>query len=397
VVAAEGGNETQNGHTAEPQTAATLPAPTITPNQVLKATAPFFPAGYLMREITDAELLLNHAAEVGTEVEAEVRQWVLEARLASDANALTEEKAANLLDALTKLAAVSHPVTSASLRVCANPKDGRKVIHFYGKMAVILACLIVPISLSTFISSHVSVEIQKDVDAANALAVKLSDELGPPPPQRMTNEVGFGATGASRNGVSEKDVINDLQVFAGTIRAIEGQARQLNRFVGYMVTDPFADGSPNRSQLELPPGLRVLYAQEAADKIDAYQSVRRFAQSIRQRVSIYYGAIGACILPALYALLGACSYLLRSYEEQIRNCTFAATDRHAARFLIAGISGLVVGLFNISDAGSTLSPLAIAFLVGYGTDVFFSFLEGFLQMFKKEAPAKPPVPAKPKG
>lgn len=48
-----------------------------------------------------------------------------------------------------------------------------------------------------------------------------------------------------------------------------------------------------------------------------------------------------------------------------------------ARFVVAAICGGVVGLFKtfaISDSAS-ISPLAIAFLVGYAADVFSSFLD----------------------
>ena len=56
-----------------------------------------------------------------------------------------------------------------------------------------------------------------------------------------------------------------------------------------------------------------------------------------------------------------------------------------AHFLIAGIGGAVVGLFSnfTISQGASISPLAIAFLVGYGVDVFFSFLEGLMQSFTK--------------
>jgi hypothetical protein len=70
------------------------------------------------------------------------------------------------------------------------------------------------------------------------------------------------------------------------------------------------------------------------------------------------------------------------YEDQIKNRTFIAGDRHIARYLIAGIGGLVVGQFNVTS-GAAISPFAVAFLVGYAADVFFAFLEGLLQMFKR--------------
>jgi hypothetical protein len=55
--------------------------------------------------------------------------------------------------------------------------------------------------------------------------------------------------------------------------------------------------------------------------------------------------------------------------------------------LIASIGGAVVGLFNnfTLTQGASISPLAIAFLVGYAVDVFFAFLEGLLKTFTKPA------------
>jgi hypothetical protein len=123
-----------------------------------------------------------------------------------------------------------------------------------------------------------------------------------------------------------------------------------------------------------------------------YQDVRYFAQSTREAVSTSIGAVATCVLPVLYALLGACAYLLRSIEEQFKLRTFNPPDVHTARFLIAAIGGAVVGLFNNFNItqNASIPPLAIAFLVGYAADVFFSFLEGLLQTFtKRGTPASP--------
>ena len=125
-----------------------------------------------------------------------------------------------------------------------------------------------------------------------------------------------------------------------------------------------------------------MLSREFAEKVEVYQDVRDFGISVREMVAVYYGAIAACLLPVLYALLGAEAYLLRLYESQIKNRTFTGRESHLARYLIAGIGGLVVGLFNIGQ-GITISPFAIAFLVGYAVDVFYSFLEGSLLAFKR--------------
>jgi hypothetical protein len=102
-------------------------------------------------------------------------------------------------------------------------------------------------------------------------------------------------------------------------------------------------------------------------------------------VSFFYGAFTACLLPVLYALLGTCAYLLRSFEQQMATRTFIPSIANSARFLIAAIGGAVVGLFNnfTIGQGASVPPLAIAFLAGYAVDVFFAFLEGMLQPFTR--------------
>ena len=132
------------------------------------------------------------------------------------------------------------------------------------------------------------------------------------------------------------------------------------------------------------------------DLTSTYQDDRLFAQDTLDLVSVYYGAIATCILPVLYALLGTCAYLLRTFEQQMAIRTFMPTVANSARFLIAAIGGAVVGLFNNFNItqGATIPPLAIAFLVGYAVDVFFTFLESLIGAFTKNKSATPsPQPA----
>jgi hypothetical protein len=101
----------------------------------------------------------------------------------------------------------------------------------------------------------------------------------------------------------------------------------------------------------------------------------------------FYGAINSCILPILYALLGTCAYLLRTFEDQMSTRTFIPTVANSARFLIAAIGGTVIGLFGGFTSQASASPLALAFLVGYGVEIFFAFLEGLIKSFTKNVPS----------
>jgi hypothetical protein len=331
---------------------------------------------YLDDALKHAELLLKHAAEKGTEIDPKIRNSIWQARGAAKSNRWDEVTAANLLTALTSLAAQVKPVTVKSLEC--SYKCTKRVLSCYYTVAALLALVIGTFSVAAFVASALSSAIRTDIVTGNELAVKLRVQLGPWP-----TETPHGYPPKN----DEADVITELQQFASTIRAIDGYARQLNFLVCLVpgaVSDPFREirGRPDeiRKKFELPEGLPNL-AEAASERTSVYQEVRYFAQNVLDEVSFYYGATTACILPVLYALLGTCAYLLRSLKKHIRNQTYIPHYANSARFIIAAIGGAVVGLFDnfTVTQGASISPLAIAFLVGYAVDVFYAFLDGLLQ------------------
>jgi hypothetical protein len=344
--------------------------------------------------LTDAERLLKYAAETGVDVDAATRAAVLQAR-STPIGSWTEPIIDNLLEALTKLAALLKPVTAASLK--AWNEDTSATVRYYLRIAIMLACVIVPASIASFATSALSNSLRADIASGNDLAVKLRAQLGPTPPPAQPGT----ATAALPPGVSDTDVIAELQEYAATIRLIDARARELN----WLVIPHEKPPTPSQSRtggglltkrgpaFELDPSLPNFY--EARDSATAaFQSVRYFAQSLLNDVSVFYGALTTCILPVLYALLGTCAYLLRNFESQMSNHTFIPSPANSARFLIAAIGGAVVGLFNnfsITPEAS-VPPLALAFLVGYAVDVFFAFLEGLLKAFTRtDPPPQPPA------
>ena len=75
-------------------------------------------------------------------------------------------------------------------------------MHTYLMWAIILSIVIIPASIATFVTSNIADSIRADIVKANALAVKLSTELGP----------------SARTDVGLTDRIADLQEYAATIR-----------------------------------------------------------------------------------------------------------------------------------------------------------------------------------
>jgi len=253
---------------------------------------------------------------------------------------------------------------------------------------IVLSAIIIPTTIATFVSSNMSAAIRDDINKANGLAVKLSTELGPP----------------ERTDVSLTEKIADLQDYASTVRLIYSRSRKLNHFVIPSVEiplplerpqgsagekmDPYQIALYLKGKFELPVPLPLdNLAKVRDDMTNTYQDVRYFAQTIRTDISTFYGAINSCILPILYALLGTCAYLLRTFEDQITKRAFVPSSANSARFLIAAIGGTVIGLFGNFTAQVSASPLAVAFLVGYSVEVFFAFLEGLIKAFTKSGPA----------
>ncbi len=337
---------------------------------------------YFREALEDAERLLKYAAELGIEVDAETRSAVLHAR-AVYPDGWTEDVAAKLLLALTSLASRVKPVTAASLK--AYQSETRPTMHTYLMWAIVLSAVIIPASIITFVTSNISEAIRSDIVKANALAVKLNTELS-----------------ASQTGVGLTDKITDLQEYAATTRLIFARANRLNQYVFPHVevprplqpdsaTDALHQAQYLKQKFELPVPLasdNVMKAGE--DMTETYQDVRYYAQTIMTDITTFYGAITSCVLPILYALLGTCAYLLRSFEDQMNTRTFIPSAANSARFLIAAIGGTVIGLFGNFSQQASASPLAVAFLVGYAVEVFFAFLEGLIKAFTKSpSPASP--------
>lgn len=321
--------------------------------------------------LDNAGHLLRYAVEAGIAIDPDTAQRIIQARIVGE-GAWNGDEAGRLATAITKLAALVHPVTAETLRACR--EQAYATIRNYRSMACALAAIILPLSMISFVYTGLSNAVTTDLTAANQLAVNLHAQLN--------------TAGAPTVTTAALNSLPDLQQYAVTIRSIRARTNQLSWFVP--VTFDFKEGAENRigGRLELDPSLSNNVPDLLANLnrlTAAYQTVRSDAKAVQDAASLLYGAISACILPVLYALLGACAYLLRIFSEQVASQTFRPTYAASARFVIAAIGGAIVGLFNNFSIGqgASLSPLAVAFLVGYAADIFFSFLEGSLQNFKK--------------
>lgn len=402
------------------------------------------PLAYVREALEDAEHLMKYAAEIGREVDKQTRDSVIEARVKIDSG-IDEVTTENLLDALTKLAQVVGPVTPESLRACAINRERPP----YRTLAIVLAIFIIAFSTVSFVTSAIATSIRNDITTANQLAVTLNAQFasptsvaalntgqrspanssaqtpsspvptttaepprvasfnaspreGCPPPSDVSNvyfeeSAQNTAAGSESTGTHPDDVEKNFQEYAAAIRRIDAHSRELSLYVHIYkyLFDPASIDAFHRIrncpidlnrvfELQLP---LANYKDEVVRRTRIYQLVRFYAQSTSDDVTFYYNAVSSCILPVLYALLGAVAYILKNFEQRIHERTYVPSRADSARFIIAAIGGMVVGLFSNFPTveGVKVSPLALAFLVGYAVDVFYTFLENLIQSFTKTA------------
>ena len=329
------------------------------------------------RSVDDAVVLIEYAAEAGIEMKAEDVAAILVMAADAQANATTRGRLAAFYAALTNVAARLSPVTADTIRACASPTAARslKRNQFW---ASILTALIITLSIIAFVDTSFATKLSADVDAENGRAVQLRTMLEHPD----TGGCSVLDTVTAQKARQSED-ITVLQQFAAGLRDIYGRAIKLNYFVMRIEHDPLELGSPQagrRDRLQLKPGL-INFDAEVVCKISAFEEVRDFAQNILLDNTVAFGAIAAYILPVAYAMLGALAFRLRAFSDTIRKRTYHPSYADSARMMAALIAGAIVSLFNGFNAQVTLSPLALAFLTGYGVEIFFTFLDTIINSF----------------
>jgi hypothetical protein len=98
------------------------------------------------------------------------------------------------------------------------------------------------------------------------------------------------------------------------------------------------------------------------------------------------------ILPVLYGLLGASVYVLRTIAREISEVTYTGDRGHLLRLALGTLSGLIIGWFVFLLPGqsivTSISPLALAFIVGYNTEILFALMDRVIAVFTKDPEEK---------
>ena len=363
----------------------------------------YAPDGFATDALDETHMLLAYAASSGINIEPEVSEAISRARAANERHNWNADIEAKFWPAKSKLSLSVKPVTVDTL---AAGKFGAaaSATRRYFRSTVILAAIIVPMSIVMFINTAVSNDVGNLLKENDTAAIAVHEQLvnyqsALEQAARTTRD---RADPVNSPGMSDAllspNLVEKLAQFARVSRQLFAESRVLNFFILNAAREPWwasiAKDSTGkdfaRANLELDvragdragDGKYPSITDEGFVKLAAYQDIRSFARQTQQMNLVIYGAVTAYVLPVAYSLLGACAFALRNMAAQTGTKTYQPSYSNRARLIIALIAGTVVGLFNNFTQGVSVSSLAIAFLVGYAVEVFFSFLDAFVHTFE---------------
>jgi hypothetical protein len=131
-----------------------------------------------------------------------------------------------------------------------------------------------------------------------------------------------------------------------------------------------------------------------ADMRTTFHTIRYYADDVRTDFGILYETVAGCLLPIFFAALGAVTFGLRDLRQRLETRTWVpqGTALPFLRVIIAAAAGFMLSLFSDFSTKSGLTPIALAFIIGYSVDVFFTFIDSIVLRFKTPI-TTPPKPA----
>jgi len=340
--------------------------------------------------LTESGPLLRFAAERVKDLNPDLALAIVEARAAADSDQWNPQISQRFWSAFARLCDLIQPVTMDCLAAAhrnIEPPRWRRFLggetksiaerssSRYSLALLLLLVLILPIQLYVWTCSNLSKKID-DLFAAEKLkyASLVQDFTKFDAETRGTQAETWSPDQKAR----AFKIINDSSSIDSDLDRIDTEARFLE-----IISTSFSQW-PSQS-IHLRPSIDAQwfnYYHGVSDRIRFMQSA---VLHVQEKANLIVGVLGAYILPILFGTIGAVAYVIRTISDQIRTSTFSTTSpiRHVMRAALGGMAGLVVGLFSDLSTKLSLSPLAVAFLAGYGVEAVFSMFDGIIEKFRQ--------------
>jgi len=338
--------------------------------------------------------LLRFAAENVKNLDPDLSLAIAEAHAAAAEAKWNPQIAQRFWGAFAKLCDLIHPVTMNCLSAADRKIDPPALLRFFGVgkksvaerssaryllLLIGLLMLIVPLQLYVWTCTNLSKKIDDLLAAEKVKYAAFIESYGQ---QAATAATKASATTQTAGTLSFMKAADPK--FSADADAIHDDLDRLATEAHFLEVISTVNFSVHEFSKYERPGTGAL-ASYLYDKTNYRTSAmqNRLLQ-IQEEAFLVVGVLGAYILPMLFGATGAIAYVIRTISEQIRTTTFSTNSptRHIMRAALGGMAGLVVGLFGDLSTKFSLSPLALAFLAGYGVEAVFSMFDALIAKFK---------------
>lgn len=385
----------------------------------------------LTEPVRNAQMLLSYAAEAGIDLLPETIEAIVRMRHCCENGQLPEELATletRFVQATETLAKAVSPVTVMSLRASYDKRPdlsltGRfRTLLWQSPSQVSLAALsvrrfrfwaFVALVLLLFVQIYwvIGSSLTSDVDATlkhkeeDEIQFKLLQKDQKRLSEQLENMGKASGNAASRQeaaGTERKNIENELTKKIEEISTVEARMNtyELAAGLNYQILDAWNNywKWPAQQVGRLVGSRQNKVLDNSESEEEPYQGLLRAQKTAKFALN----ALQLYLLPILYGLLGAITYVLRTLAEQIRTLTYTPeTDiGFRLRMNLGALAGLVIVWFIKKDGAAqlpfeSLSQYAVAFAAGYSVELLFAAMDRFIGAFSggSTAPGSQKAPA----
>lgn len=346
--------------------------------------------------IEDGLRLVSYIAKNGnTELPADLAQAMVNAKFKAASGEWTSQDESEFLVHYDKLSTLVYPVTVESIHaITPNPNakgktdsDAENSVKWYRRSTMFALGLMLIAHLYFIIGNNLRVNLTTIFEKRNELHQTI-DQTN----TDLTKNPALQEKLAMIN--QELDANYQLLKFWNSISAF-----------GHDFTDDLPKYTADRIKAEtasLVASGETPHQSDTADlnnnlNAELYKARLIYFKNI-QAADFFLGVFQGYLLPLLYGLLGAFIFVLRSLHHDIQTLTYTRESeiKYRLRLTLGMLGGMVIGWFfkpSEIDVMASLSPMAVAFLMGYNVDVLFSVMDKIIDTIRQniEKPSEKPT------
>ncbi|WP_086933817.1 hypothetical protein [Agarilytica rhodophyticola] len=329
----------------------------------------------IIKIVDDSQRLISYIAKNGDiELDPDVTNIIVQAKYKISENQWGSEDEVIFLSNYDKLAKIIYPVTVESLNAIIPTYEGKrrkktnaeKAVSWYRRNTIFALIFLLTIQAYWLFGHQIRANLIENISERKIISEEIEDlSPGDKKLKRLKSDLNlqnqeFDANNSLLNRWNK--VWSFGAEFKGTMpkyfqTVYEGKKSEI---------ESYADAN-NQALVELEQS-HILHTE----RIKLFENILS-SGFVLDTFQGYF-------LPLLYGLLGAFIFILRTLMMEIKSMTYTMNSeiKFRLRLTLGALGGMIIGWFlkpDNTDALASLSPMALAFLMGYNVDVLFSIMD----------------------